>query len=129
MDQLRRILKRDRSRAPSSLARPQMEGVQWRNQKTVRGLWFLDENVSFRPCFVGRLSGGETVAFFEALRILKVIAPEESEARKGVQGYRVEASRNFWEGSGLKIDSSSTDVVWGHGGESSGLCWVGSPNG
>ena len=69
------------------------------------------------------------MAFFEALRILKVIAPEESEARKGVQGYRVEASRNFWEGSGLKIDSSSTDVVWGHGGESSDLCWVGSPNG
>jgi len=54
----------------------------------------------------------------EALRILKVIAPEEDDMRKAVTpGPRVEASRNFWEGSGLKIDSSSTDVVWGHGSE------------
>jgi hypothetical protein len=52
----------------------------------------------------------------KALRILKVIEPEEGEKKE--TGLRVEASRNFWEGSGLKIDSSSTDVVWGHGGES-----------
>ena len=57
--------------------------------------------------------------FPEALRILRIIAPEEGETRKGaLQGAKIEASRNFWEGSGLKIDSSSTDVVWGHGGES-----------
>ena len=56
--------------------------------------------------------------FLEALRILKVTESEESEKRRGVSlGLRVEASRNFWEGSGLKIDSASTDVVWGHGGE------------
>ena len=55
----------------------------------------------------------------EALRILKVFEPEEAEVRKGTSpGPRVEASRNFWEGSGLKIDSSSTDVVWGYGRES-----------
>ena len=34
----------------------------------------------------------------------------------GRGGHRIEASRNFWEGSGLKVDSSSTDVVWCHGG-------------
>jgi hypothetical protein len=63
--------------------------------------------------------GSETLAFLEALRILKVVAPEENEKMKGgLQGPKVEASRNFWEGSGLKIDSSSTDVVWGHGSES-----------
>ncbi|KAF9546510.1 WD40 repeat-like protein [Agrocybe pediades] len=33
----------------------------------------------------------------------------------GKGGYRIDASRNFWEGSGLKIDSASTDVAWGHG--------------
>lgn len=31
------------------------------------------------------------------------------------QGHRIDASRNFWEGSGLKMDSASTDVAWGHG--------------
>ncbi|KAF9653438.1 WD40 repeat-like protein [Thelephora ganbajun] len=52
----------------------------------------------------------------ESLRILKVVAVEEGDTRKGIPpGPRIEASRNFWEGSGLKIDSSSTDVVWGHG--------------
>ena len=67
------------------------------------------------------VAGGETFAFLEALRILKVITPEEDEiGRAGPLGLRVEASRNFWEGSGLKIDSSSTDVVWGHGGGLSG---------
>ena len=67
----------------------------------------------------------ETLAFLEALRILKVIPPEEGGARGGVpQGPRIEASRNFWEGSGLKIDSSSTDVVWAHGGESFDFGWA-----
>jgi hypothetical protein len=62
--------------------------------------------------FVGSL---KPPGFPEALRILKVIEPEEG--RGASTGPRVEASRNFWEGSGLKIDSCSTDVVWGHGGE------------
>jgi hypothetical protein len=73
------------------------------------------------PLAFCRLFGGETLMFPEALRILRIIASEEGETRKGaLQGVKIEASRNFWEGSGLKIDSSSTDVVWGHGGESSG---------
>ena len=75
--------------------------------------------MSFHSRSVGPSLDGETLAFLEALRILKVIAPEDDEPRRAVPpGPRIDASRNFWEGSGLKIDSSSTDVVWGHGGES-----------
>ncbi|KAJ7684907.1 hypothetical protein DFH06DRAFT_945659, partial [Mycena polygramma] len=33
----------------------------------------------------------------------------------GAGGYRLDASRNMWEGSGLKIDSANTDVAWCHG--------------
>lgn len=46
-------------------------------------------------------------------------APSATEHKSvtGRGGHRIEASRNFWDGSGLKVDSSSTDVVWGHGGE------------
>ena len=31
-------------------------------------------------------------------------------------GYRVDASRNLWDGSGLKVDSALTDVGWAFGG-------------
>lgn len=34
----------------------------------------------------------------------------------GRGGHRIEVSRNLWEGSGLKVDSSSTDAAWCHGG-------------
>lgn len=59
-----------------------------------------------------------------ALRILRV--SDSSQAREiaadhkfvvGRGGARIESSRNFWEGSGLKIDSAITDVAWAHGGE------------
>ena len=33
----------------------------------------------------------------------------------GPGGYRVDASRNMWDGSGLKMDSASTDVSWAKG--------------
>jgi len=57
-----------------------------------------------------------------ALRILRI--SDSSQSRDAVTdhktvvgrgGARIEASRNFWEGSGLKLDSASTDVAWGHG--------------
>ena len=117
MDQLRQTSRGDRSRTPGSLARLPMEEGQWRNQKMVKDAWSLGANVSLRSSFVGRLLGSETIVSPKALRILRVIVPEESEKKGVMQGPRVEASRNFWEGSGLKIDSSSTDVVWGHGSE------------
>lgn len=50
----------------------------------------------------------------QALRILSVQDPFQD----GVVGdarRRITASRNFWEGSGLKLDSSSTDVAWARG--------------
>ncbi|KAI1782223.1 hypothetical protein LXA43DRAFT_1069110 [Ganoderma leucocontextum] len=43
-------------------------------------------------------------------------ALSDHKAVTGRGGHRIEASRNFWEGSGLKVDSSSTDVAWCHGG-------------
>ncbi|KAJ7125451.1 hypothetical protein C8R43DRAFT_1030196 [Mycena crocata] len=61
------------------------------------------------------------VAGTEYLRIMRVSDPEdkvtnpEHKSSRGVGGYRVDASRNMWEGSGLKIDSATTDVAWCHG--------------
>jgi hypothetical protein len=39
----------------------------------------------------------------------------EQEFAVGKGGHGIDASPNFWEGSGLKVDSASTDVVWCHG--------------
>lgn len=57
-----------------------------------------------------------------ALRILRITDPAvhpnpstEHRFVKGHGGHRIDASRNMWNGSGLKIDSAATDVVWGRG--------------
>lgn len=57
-----------------------------------------------------------------ALRILRFSdvnpgqpGPDHHKATVGRGGHRIDASRNMWEGSGLKLDSASTDVVWGNG--------------
>ncbi|CAL1708081.1 unnamed protein product [Somion occarium] len=62
------------------------------------------------------------VAGKESLRILRVTEPDatastsaEHRTAVGRGGYRIEASRNLWGGSGFKIDSAFTDVAWGHG--------------
>ncbi|PPQ63564.1 hypothetical protein CVT24_004861 [Panaeolus cyanescens] len=54
------------------------------------------------------------------LRIVRVSDPSHTgtsdhKSSVGKGGFRIDASRNLWEGSGLKIDSASTDVAWGHG--------------
>jgi SEA/GATOR complex protein SEA2/WDR24 len=36
----------------------------------------------------------------------------------GRGGHRLDASRNLWTGSGLKMESVSTDVAWGRGSKS-----------
>ncbi|KAH0579399.1 hypothetical protein H2248_003538 [Termitomyces sp. 'cryptogamus'] len=55
----------------------------------------------------------------QALRIMYVSDGSRSypghKSSVGRGGYRIDASRNLWDGSGLKIDSASTDVAWGHG--------------
>ncbi|KAA1475838.1 hypothetical protein DENSPDRAFT_449486 [Dentipellis sp. KUC8613] len=57
------------------------------------------------------------VAGRESLRILRMsdtpssIAPDHKSA-VGRGGHRIDCSRNFWVGSGLKIDCVSTDVAW-----------------
>ncbi|KAJ4476615.1 hypothetical protein J3R30DRAFT_310066 [Lentinula aciculospora] len=58
----------------------------------------------------------------ESLKILRMVDPlqtndlEDTMQYKtsaiGRGGFRIEASRNLWDGSGLKIDSSSTCVAW-----------------
>ncbi|KAJ3772857.1 hypothetical protein FB446DRAFT_642775 [Lentinula raphanica] len=58
----------------------------------------------------------------ESLKILRILDPSQiNEVEDSIQyktsavgrgGFRVEASRNFWDGTGLKIDSSSTCVAW-----------------
>ncbi|KAI0644296.1 hypothetical protein C8Q79DRAFT_139375 [Trametes meyenii] len=63
------------------------------------------------------------VAGRESLRILHMSeeslsvpsTPTEYKSVTGRGGHRIEASRNFWDNTGLKVDSSSTDVVWCHG--------------
>ncbi|KAH9855271.1 hypothetical protein C2E23DRAFT_774286 [Lenzites betulinus] len=63
------------------------------------------------------------VAGRESLRILHVYEastcgssiPTEHKSVTGRGGHRIEASRNYWDTSGLKVDSSSTDVAWCHG--------------
>ncbi|KJA20557.1 hypothetical protein HYPSUDRAFT_216934 [Hypholoma sublateritium FD-334 SS-4] len=56
----------------------------------------------------------------ESLRILRVSPPSEGnktdhKSATGKGGYRIDASRNFWDASGLKMDSASTDIAWGYG--------------
>lgn len=57
-----------------------------------------------------------------ALRILRISSSSNSQRNDhksvvGEGGYRIDSSRNLWDGSGLKIDCASTDVAWGFGGE------------
>ncbi|KAF9457119.1 hypothetical protein BDZ94DRAFT_1302117 [Collybia nuda] len=56
----------------------------------------------------------------ESLRVIRVSDGTQPyspghKSSVGRGGHRIDASRNFWDGSGLKIDSTSTDVAWGHG--------------
>ncbi|KAI0062106.1 hypothetical protein BV25DRAFT_1900133 [Artomyces pyxidatus] len=58
------------------------------------------------------------VAGKESLRILRMsdspssLTPDHKSS-VGRGGHRIDASRNLWNGSGLKVDSVSTDVAWG----------------
>ncbi|KAJ7449912.1 hypothetical protein FB451DRAFT_1052596 [Mycena latifolia] len=78
------------------------------------------------PSGLGTMSKSEdgqrcAVAGTEYLRIIRISDPEdkhptaEHKSTVGAGGYRLDASRNMWEGSGLKIDSANTDVAWCHG--------------
>jgi hypothetical protein len=58
-----------------------------------------------------------------ALRILRVSDSQTSlnpdhKFSLGRGGHRIDASRNLWTGSGLKMESTSTDVAWGRGSKS-----------
>jgi len=55
-----------------------------------------------------------------ALRIVRVSPPGQSGSSDhktgiGPGGCKIEASRNFWDSSGLKMESTNTDVAWAYG--------------
>lgn len=57
------------------------------------------------------------------LRILRVSDTQTSlnpdhKSAVGRGGHRLDGSRNLWTGSGLKLESASTDVAWGRGSKS-----------
>ena len=57
-----------------------------------------------------------------ALRILRISdgslsGGSESRSNSGRAGHRVDATRNLWEGCGLKIESATTGIAWGRGRE------------
>ncbi|KAF7294862.1 WD-REPEATS-REGION domain-containing protein [Mycena indigotica] len=61
------------------------------------------------------------VAGAEYLRIIRVSDPDEPNpniehrSNVGLGGYRLDSSRNMWDATALKTDSSVTDVEWAHG--------------
>ncbi|KAJ6596993.1 hypothetical protein DFH09DRAFT_1403743, partial [Mycena vulgaris] len=76
------------------------------------------------PSGFGTMSKSEdglrcAVAGTEYLRIVRISDPDdkhhnaEHKSTVGAGGYRLDASRNMWEGSGLT--SANTDVAWCHG--------------
>ncbi|ESK95845.1 wd repeat-containing protein 24 [Moniliophthora roreri MCA 2997] len=73
---------------------------------------------------ISKASDGQrcAVAGKESLRILRVSDTTQDtnvenyhKFTVGRGGHRIEASKNYWEGSGLKTDSAFTDVAWCHG--------------
>lgn len=90
--------------------------------KMVDPALLLVENVSHH-C----LSYLSIFKFHAAIRILRFLDTAESRVRTQQGGdrrhatgqgrCRIESTRNFWEGSPLRVDSSQTDVAWGRGGQ------------
>ncbi|KAI9462992.1 hypothetical protein HD554DRAFT_2206502 [Boletus coccyginus] len=57
------------------------------------------------------------VAGRESLRVLRLSGPDDTstadqKSAVGLGGHRIDLSKNLWDGSGLKIESASTDVAW-----------------
>lgn len=56
-----------------------------------------------------------------ALRILRILDSSQSTSidpkHPNRPAFKIESTRNLWEGSGLKIDCASTDVAWAYGGK------------
>lgn len=76
-----------------------------------------DETVGLVLIFATKRS----LKYRSALRILRMahdsLPTEYHKSAANVDGYRIDATKNFWVNS-LKVDSASTDVVWGHGRKS-----------
>lgn len=83
--------------------------------KMVQGVLLLGKNVL---CLLSATEDASDSLL--ALRIIRISASTQSQnlghkSAVGRGGHKIDASRNFWDGSGLKIDSASTDVAWGQG--------------
>jgi len=73
--------------------------------------------VRIHPCIVTQRN---SLYIILALRILRISdgslsASPEYRSSLGKGGHRIEATRNLWEGSGLKVESAATGVAWGCG--------------
>ena len=82
------------------------------------GVWSREKNVcSLVTLYIRYL------AHLIGLRILRISDTQTSlnpdhKSAVGRGGHRLDASRNLWTGSGLKMESVSTDVAWGRGSKS-----------
>ena len=70
---------------------------------------------SSKPIMADSLNSGPTTT-----SIFTGTAPGVGPSHKSTTSrfrYRLDASRNLWDGSGLKVDSALTDVGWAYGGK------------
>jgi hypothetical protein len=80
------------------------------------------ESAFFGDGFICTMLIGRSQSF-TGLRILRISDTQTSlnpdhKSAVGRGGHRIDASRNLWTGSGLKMESVSTDVAWGRGSKS-----------
>lgn len=89
--------------------------------KTESGVWLREKNVC--PSMMALYSQPVELYSSIDLRILRISDTQTSlnpdhKFAVGRGGHRIDASRNLWTGSGLKMESVSTDVAWGRGSKS-----------
>lgn len=67
-----------------------------------------------------RTSNTDLILVSQALKILRVLeAPQSTTVdpkHTTRPAFKIESTKNLWEGSNLKIDCTSTDVAWAYGG-------------
>ncbi|EIW81604.1 hypothetical protein CONPUDRAFT_165704 [Coniophora puteana RWD-64-598 SS2] len=65
-----------------------------------------------RRCVV---AGRETVRILRVNGVDESLSEREHKSATGRGGYHIDASRNMWDNSGLRLEYASTDVAWAQG--------------